>query len=419
MIGPVFRTGWMNLARDRAALILSFLVPIVFFSIFAGIFSSMGDDETARVKVALVDEDGSARSRKLAAALRAESALRVIEANRQKQTFDRAAALEFVRGGGAPVALIIPKGFGTGSVQFGAAATTDAPTVELISDRSDPIAPQVVNGLLQKTAMTALTDLFMQGGIDAADKWTGGLTPEQRSTFESNLKVFQSMPPAQTGAGGAAPIQIKSSDIAGEDKRRPLIAFYAAGIGVMFMLFTASSAGGALLEEQESGTLDRILTTRVTLTGLLLGKLVFLVSLGVVQLIVMFIWGAFVFGLDLWTHIPGFLVMAIATAVACSAFGLLLASIARTRSQLGALSTLVVLTISAFGGSMFPRFLMPEGVQKASLVVFNSWAIDGFLKVFWREEPLIALAPQVAVLLATGVVFFILARQLTRKWELS
>src|SRR5262249_54464788 len=60
----------------------------------------------------------------------------------------------------------------------------------------------------------------------------------------------------------------------------------------------------------------------------------------------------------------------------------------------------------ALGGSMFPRFLMPEKLQKAGLVLFNSWAIDGFTNVFWREMPLQSLLLPMSVLAGVGVVFF-------------
>ena len=98
---------------------------------------------------------------------------------------------------------------------------------------------------------------------------------------------------------------------------------------------------------------------------------------------------------------------------------MLLASICRTRAQLGPLSTLVILTMSSIGGSMFPRFLMPEAMQKAGLLTINAWAIDGFTKVFWRDEPVSHLWPQVPVLLGTGIVLFAIARRLARRWEYS
>ena len=82
-----------------------------------------------------------------------------------------------------------------------------------------------------------------------------------------------------------------------------------------------------------------------------------------------------------------------------------------------AVSNLVILSISALGGSMFPRFLMPEGLQKASLLAFNSWALEGFLDVFWRGQPLTAALPEAAVLLAWSALFFAVALRVARKWE--
>jgi len=105
----------------------------------------------------------------------------------------------------------------------------------------------------------------------------------------------------------------------------------------MFLLFTASGAAGALLDEAESGTLDRVLSSRVTMTSLMLGKLIYNSLLAFAQLLLMFLWGWAVFKLDFWSHIPGFIVMGVCTAVAVAAFGLLLASICHTRAQLGAL----------------------------------------------------------------------------------
>jgi ABC-2 type transport system permease protein len=187
----------------------------------------------------------------------------------------------------------------------------------------------------------------------------------------------------------------------------------------MFLLFSASGAGGALIEEAETGTLDRILATRVSMTRLLLGKLLYLAAVGVAQLLLMFAWGALVFGIELLPHVPGFLIMTVATAVATSAFGLMLASVSHSRMQLVAISNLSILVMSALGGSLFPRFLMSEKMQKIGLVTINAWALDGFQKVFWRDEPVAGLWPQVLVLTALGAVFFLAARRVARRWEVG
>ncbi len=258
--------------------------------------------------------------------------------------------------------------------------------------------------------------------MDEVDKWSGGLTPEQKAKMEEALRSIGAPPPpgqpapdARSDSGGL--VAVETRDIVGENKANPTVAFYAAGFGVMFLLFSAAGAGGALIEEAESGTLDRILSTKVDMTRLLLGKLLYLATIAVAQLTVMFVWGALVFGVDLWNHIPGFVVMTVATALACSTFGLMLAALSRSRMQLVAISNLAILLMSALGGSMYPRFLMPEKMQKVGLLTLNAWAIDGFQKIFWRDEPVWAVWPQVAVLVGVGIVFFLIARKLAQRWQ--
>ena len=153
------------------------------------------------------------------------------------------------------------------------------------------------------------------------------------------------------------------------------------------------------------------------MTTLLAGKLTYATLLASAQLVIMFLWGAAAFHLDLFSHLPGFFVMTAVTAFAVASFGMLLASLARTRAQLAAISTLIILTMSAAGGSMFPRFLMPEMMKKVGLLTFNAWAIDGYTKVFWRDEPVSHLAPQVTVLVGSGIVLLLIARLFARRWE--
>jgi ABC-2 type transport system permease protein len=195
------------------------------------------------------------------------------------------------------------------------------------------------------------------------------------------------------------------------------VSFYAAGIGVIFLLFSCAGAGGTLLEEEESGTLDRLIGSRAGMTGVLVGKWVFLIIMGVLQLTVMFSWGALMFGLPLLSHLPGFFIVTVFTAAAAAGFGLVLATVSRSRAQLSGLSTIVILAMSAIGGSMFPRFLMSETMQQFGLVTFNAWALDAYLKVFWREVPLWQLWPQLAVLGTLALVFLGTSRLLARRWE--
>jgi linearmycin/streptolysin S transport system permease protein len=428
MILAVAKNRLMNLKRDRAAFVLAFVLPVAFFSIFAAIFAGSGSRAaTRKIEVLAVDEDQSANSRRFLAGLRAETGLNVQTAAAATRSapalpYTAATAEAAVRRGDAPIALIIPKGFGEHPISFEPAG--NRPELLILADSADPIAPQVLAGLVQKVGMTSLPAAMARTGLAEVDRWSGGLTPEQRARMDESLRSLEAetppgQPAASRTAGAAGPVAVKTRDIVGETKKNPTVTFYAAGLGVMFLLFSASGAGGALIEEAESGTLDRILSTRVSMTPLLAGKLVYLAGVGVVQLVLMFVWGAIFFGVDLVHHLPGFFVMAVATAVATSTFGLLLASICRTRMQLVAVANLSILLMSAVGGSFFPRFLMSEKLQKFGLVSINAWAIDGFQKIFWRDEPVSAVWPQVLVLVGLGVVFFLIARRIARKWEIA
>jgi ABC-2 type transport system permease protein len=327
-----------------------------------------------------------------------------------------------VRAGDVPVAIVLPKGLGESAAAFGPSNVTTR--IRLLADVSDPIAPQMVGGLLQKVSMTAAPDLMMAGGMKQFERYGGALTPEQRAAVDTWLPQLR----ASSSGGGSAPgeagafgIGIDTVDLMrqGQTDKENLVAFYAAGVGVMFLLFSVAGAGGSLLDEVDTGTLDRVLSTRLGMTGLLASKWIFLSLMGVLQLSVMFLWGRIAFGLDLFNHLPGFLVMTVFTAAAASAFGLVLATVARTRAQLSGISTILILTMSALGGSMFPRFLMSEGMQKAGLLTFNAWALDGYLKVFWRNAPVWDLWPQVAVLAAIATVFLALSRVFARRWEVA
>ena len=421
------------LRRDRGAMVLSFVLPLAFFTIFAVIFGKE-NNSTPKVTLIVVDQDKSEGSENLVRALEQDGSLWVHRTPVTQKgvpsgpEYTAATAEAAVKAGDAPVALIIPPGFGQHPIAFG--PDSGGSTLELLNDQSDTIAPQIVVGLLQKAAITSMPSAMADEGMKYADEYVGGFTPAQKTKVDGELEALRKLEAdGKVGAGsgnsgsgssedaGAGIVAVNERAVVGENKKSPMISYYAAAIGVMFLMFTASGSAGALLDEAESGTLERVLSTRVTMTKLLAGKLVFNTLLAFVQLVAMFLWGWAVYKLDLFSHLPGFAVMGLCTAFAVAALGMLLASACQTRAQLGALSTLLILIMSSIGGSMFPRFLMPEAMQRAGLLTINAWAIDGFTKVFWRDLPVTALWPQVSVLLGIGVVLFVVARRIARRWE--
>ncbi len=395
MIPLLVRASWTNLRRDRAAQVLVFVVPIAFFSIFATVFGGRDMGSAAsRLPTVVVDESHTETSTALVATLAADSGLRVItrtHAGRRDTAgtlIDRAHAEAMVRAGEVPVALVLPAGIDTSLARFDGRGGR----VVMFVDPSDPIAPKMTNGLLQRAVLEVTRA--------AADEFRGADAAGTRPPIEDLM-----------------PARIESHEVAGKRRGHSMVAFYAAGIAVMFLMFSASGGGGALIEENESGTLERVLSTGLGMTRLLAAKWLYLAGLGVLQITVMFAWAVLVFRLDLSTHLAGVAAMTLATAASTAAFGLVLATAARTRAQLQGLANIVVLSLSALGGSMFPRFLMSESLQRASRVGFNAWALDGFIKVLWNDVPVAGLWRELGMLALFTLAFLALARRLARRWE--
>jgi len=96
VIGPLLRISWLALVRDRWALVLSFVVPIAFFSILALVFGGIGDRRLPTVRLAVLDEDRTDASALLVSALDRESALVVDRRTAQPDESARDAARRLV-----------------------------------------------------------------------------------------------------------------------------------------------------------------------------------------------------------------------------------------------------------------------------------------------------------------------------------
>ncbi|MDB4413674.1 ABC transporter permease, partial [Pirellulaceae bacterium] len=209
---------------------------------------------------------------------------------------------------------------------------------------------------------------------------------------------------------------VEEIDLVGGKKSNPILSSYASGIVVVFVLFSATGFAGTLLDENETQTLERILNGRINMTQLLAGKWIFIFAIGVLQVFCMFVW-AMLYGIDFTSNFAGFFLITIGTVAASTSFAMLLATMCRTRGQLNTVSMVVILTMSAMGGSMVPRYIMSETMQQIGRFTFNAWALDGYNKVFWYGSPVAALQTEMIVLFGAAIVLFAAARWFAIRWE--
>jgi len=459
MIFALIKAQCISLYRDRMAMLLTFALPCVMFTVFAMIFGSgSGTAKPGKLKVIVLDQDETRSSVRLLDSLKAMENLEVTlvvntitdnsRPQSQSTTADsdgilrdaRLQAAMSVRSGKASAAVILPDGLEASMAQFGQA---DRPAIELIYDPANPLAEQMLAGVLQASAFTSSPDVLMENGLEQFRTMGGPFSALQEtaaSAFKTLLSNEQNADQTEAGntpapkgfsmTDGIVRIESHSArDVVRIDETgtsnitsAKMISYYAAGISVMFVMFSMSGAASSLLEHEERGTLERLLSGRMTIIHLLLSHWFFYVGLGVVQISLMFVFASVVFRLDLWhvETLAGAGIMALVSSMASAAFVMMIATLCRSRKQLEGLSSIVILIMSAIGGSMMPRFIMPEFVIKLSSVAFNAWAMDGFLKVFWYNTPdksiVVSILREVSIILGMAAIFFSIACAAARRW---
>ncbi len=390
-------------ASDRRAIILSFVVPIALVTLFAFAFGGVGQKkgESRPATIVIADEDKSEASINVIAKLDSLKELEVYQTTR-----DSAEAM--VKKGDETAVLVFHKGFAD-SVNAG----TKLP-VEFEYDASK----EAEVGILQGSLIGNLMGII--GGKSMAKEAIANFDKENPSIEEDSRKriheqITQNFSSGETKKQSAS--FITSTPLIAEKQNSPGLIHAVAGTSVMMLLFSVVGMGVSLLDEKEQGTLKKLLYSPIRPDTILFGKMLYVNLISIFQLVIMFIFAKLAFGLDIMPHLTSLILMIIATAYACSSFGVLLASIAKSRQQVQAFSTLIVMIMSCIGGSMIPSFAMPVFMQKMSVFSVNYWSIQGFYDIFWRMLPLqdSTFLSRLVVLLLIGTTLNIIALVMFRK----
>ncbi|MGI9341781.1 MAG: ABC transporter permease [Gammaproteobacteria bacterium] len=399
----IFRAMLLGLLRDRGALLMSFVLPAVFFMIMAEIFTAT-TGSSLNLKVIVLDEVNDEPSGRLLQALNASGNLQLSTAEGRDELRAR------VRNGDADIGIILPA---DADPLDSAGGFGEAP-IRIISDPARAVAVPMLVGQVRQAYFGALPDVAMGNVVEELENQFLTLSSEQREEVDEGLGEMRSDAEKGRSTGWSFEDMIAYEDVIGDGGALNLVAYSAGAVAFMFLLFASVHGAVSLLEEQESGVLDRVLAGPGGIGVLINGKFLYLVLQGVLQVTVIFVVAWIGYGLDLPGHVlPWFIVTVIA---ACTAAGLamLLATACNTRRQAQTIANTAILVVSAVGGSMVPRIFMPEAMQKLGWFTPNTWALEAYSGIFWRQDSLLDIWMPVGALLGTALLSWMAANWIAR-----
>ncbi len=420
--------------RDRTALSLTFLAPGLLIYIFGNVFGVNRESSgPVGIPLAIVNQAGKSNAAEsIIAALRKEKTFRVLTATKDANNAEVPLTEERVR-----------TMFRENRVRFALVFPPDTQSderfglkVKFLNNPRNEIETQTVNGILQKTIFTAAPTVLLDSlrkralasiGAEPTERFYRNIAQAVAQSFGADADaVFEDMmkgdlldaspaPSATDDADGAVSdpdpegfldsiVKIESEQLAGQKVKNAAATRSVGGWAVMFMLFSVSGAATSLFDEKKAGLFHRLLAAPVKRSHILWSKYLFCTILGLVQLAALFIAGRLLFKIDITGNLGNLILVSIAAASACTAFGMLLASIARSPAAASGIATFLILTMSALGGAWFPTSLMPDFIQSLSKFTLVYWAMEGFLQVLWADCTFGELLPILGVLLGIAAI---------------
>jgi ABC-2 type transport system permease protein len=206
-------------------------------------------------------------------------------------------------------------------------------------------------------------------------------------------------------------VKVSSNWYEGDNKSNDYDGASQSTIGyiIMFVMFTVILGTGEILEEKKFNTWERLKITPTSKISIYLGKNLGVFLRGVFQIIILILFGYFVLGVPWGNSIFATIIVLITFLLCITSLGIFIATLVKTNSQLGALTTIVIVPSTALSGCWWPLFIEPEPMQKLAVIFPQYWTLEALTNTVVGNLGIDSIKNSVFVLLGMTVIFFILA----------
>ncbi|UYZ23700.1 ABC transporter permease [Mesobacillus jeotgali] len=370
------------MGRDRKALLTLVFMPILLIGILGAAFGNMMDEEEAasikKFKVGIVNYDEGELGSVLSQEVFKKGLPELISAKEmtEEKLEDSLKEQEI------SVGIIIPRDF-SGHIISGGNSE-----VRVISIPSASIQSSIVeNVVLQFTQSAAINVIAMEV---AGPTSFGKALPAMSQLAEADYAFVE--------------------EAAAEQDQKPVGSFqyYAAGMGVMFLLMTVITGVSAMIDEKEQDVFNRLLVTKLSNQHYLIGKFIGLLFMSSVQFFIIILGTHYLYDVQWGESMTGVIIVGFAFVFSVSGLGVLLGALVKKEKTFNAAGMLATQIMAALGGSMVPLYIFPDWVNTVVKVLPNALALQTFLELMSGAGVWQVLI-EAGILIAIGLVSLLIA----------
>jgi ABC-2 type transport system permease protein len=395
--------------RDRAALTFMLLAPFLLtigMGFVTGRFSG-GSTGISDIPVVIVNLDKAELGNALEDLFNSDELSGLMEPTASDSP---EAARRLIDSDGASAAVIIPAGFtrsiipAEGTMFDPNAVQPEAVQIEVYANPSRPTGAGIVKAIVDEF-ISRVEEGRTSGMTSIVGLMQSGLLNPQNAESEARA-LFENVEEAESTA-----ITLKTDKEGSEAVEFDLLAYFAPGMALMFLMYTVSYGGRSILAERAQGTLPRLMISPTQTTQVLGGKVLGIFFMGVAQVGILILASAVFFQVK-WGDPLGMIALILAAVFGAAGWGMLITAFARTPAQVGSTGSAIMLIFGILGGSFISLEQLPPFMRTISRITPNAWGLDGFTTLALGgtlknlTEPITALLIMGAVLFGIAVVLF-------------
>ncbi len=317
------------------------------------------------IPLLVVDDDRSVQSRQLIARFDASANFTLVDVVTGSGDVER-----HLEHGTAWMALTIPAGMGTG------VASGRPTTVQVIADGTDSNSTGVALGYARSVVAAYSTEQSA-----ARRPGSAGVAP-----VDVDIRVWFNP-------------QLESRD------------FMVPGIvALLLLVVTTNLSAMAIVREREVGTLEQLNVTPLARWELIVGKLLPYAFIGMFDVVLVTLVSVYWFEVPFLGSFPLLFATSLMYLLSTLGLGLLVSTISQTQQQASMTATFFFLTPMIYlSGFTFPIENMPEWIQWITYAIPLRYFLVIVRGIFLKGVGVDVLWPQMAALLACGLVLIALA----------